>query len=278
MDRRKFLGICFALLAISLVTAAFLSSPTLQQCVSENRRQTGEEKQEKGLANFLASSERITFQCVGAFTDVNSAAITAVATIFIAAFTLTLWLTTGRQLEHNRVVERAYVTMSHVTPTRDVTRDWNALRIRDDGMAIVRIQFKNRGRTPAEVIGGRFKLERIRGNDEPPLQPIYTGHGSVRFDVSYFLVADAEFIFDFDLELPFPIGALISVENGTDKLWLIGYVDYRDKFGDVHRAGYARRYEPRVIGNNLTFVTQTGYNYDRPRLRGKGDDWNETYS
>jgi hypothetical protein len=271
MRHRKFLGICFVLLAISLVVASFLSSPTLQQCVSDNRRQIGEKEQEKGLANFLASTEHISFQCVGAFTDVNSAAITAVATIFIAAFTLTLWLTTGRQLEHNRVVERAYITMSHITPIFDPSRDSNAFRIRDDGAALVRIEFKNYGRTPAEVIGGRFKLEHIRENEEPPVQPIYTGQGSVRFDVAYFLVANADFIFDFGFELPFPIGALVSVEKGSDRLWLVGYVDYRDKFGDVHRAGYARRYDPHITGNNLTFVTEPGYNYDHPRLPWKAE-------
>jgi hypothetical protein len=27
--------------------------------------------------------------------------------------------------------------------------------------------------------------------------------------------------------------------------------------------------------NNLPFVTQLGYNYDRPRQQGEGTDWNE---
>lgn len=42
-------------------------------------------------------------------------------------------------------------------------------------------------------------------------------------------------------------------------LWLIGYVDYFDKFGDRHRSGSARKYIPLpLLGspNNLVFTTE----------------------
>ena len=47
---------------------------------------------------------------------------------------------------------------------------------------------------------------------------------------------------------------------------VIGYVDYIDKFGQKHRSGYARQYDPGVElgGNNLPFVRKAGYNYDQP--------------
>ncbi len=56
---------------------------------------------------------------------------------------------------------------------------------------------------------------------------------------------------------------------------LIGYVDYLDKFGGRHRGGYARKFAPELDGtdNNLIFVDQTGYNYDRSRKKGEGNDW-----
>ena len=56
-----------------------------------------------------------------------------------------------------------------------------------------------------------------------------------------------------------------------------GYVDYIDQFGQRHRGGYARVYDPRLdtepSRNNLLFITQKGYNYDRLRKRGEGSDW-----
>ena len=54
-----------------------------------------------------------------------------------------------------------------------------------------------------------------------------------------------------------------DVQSGTKTLYLIGYVDYTDKFGVQHRGGYARRYSPDAP--DLVFVTQEGYNYDRQR-------------
>jgi hypothetical protein len=71
---------------------------------------------------------------------------------------------------------------------------------------------------------------------------------------------------------------------------LIGFVDYIDQFGQRYRGGYARIYYPMIdikndrykseaeyaARNNLGVVAQEGYNYDRPRSRGEGKDWNET--
>jgi hypothetical protein len=79
----------------------------------------------------------------------------------------------------------------------------------------------------------------------------------------------------------------------------IRYVDYIDQFGKRHRSGYGRLYyhwaeikgpQPNDPGvpsrqaveqrymtrNNLVFMTQAGYNYDRERKEGEGNDWNES--
>jgi hypothetical protein len=73
---------------------------------------------------------------------------------------------------------------------------------------------------------------------------------------------------------------MIAVKDHQSDLYLIGYVDYTDQFKKRHRAGYARVYRPAVddrggyktdaefeARNNLAFVTQAGYNYDRLRRR-----------
>ena len=71
---------------------------------------------------------------------------------------------------------------------------------------------------------------------------------------------------------------MASVSNAfTHTLYLIGYVDYIDQFGQRHRGGYARMYKPLTVllqnQNNLFYVIQEGYNYDRLRKRGEGEDW-----
>ena len=87
----------------------------------------------------------------------------------------------------------------------------------------------------------------------------------------------------------------VKADPKTWKFYLLGYVDYIDKFGDRHRAGYARVYDPLENSearytkagvldvkayarrNNLPFVMTPGYNYDRPRekKKGEGNDWDD---
>jgi len=80
------------------------------------------------------------------------------------------------------------------------------------------------------------------------------------------------------------------------RLFIIGYVDFVDAFGVRHRSGYARMYnawieskgiqpdDPTMLSavelkqrhkrrNNLVFMSQAGYNYDRERDEGEGNDW-----
>jgi hypothetical protein len=48
------------------------------------------------------------------------------------------------------------------------------------------------------------------------------------------------------------------------RLWVIGYVDYTDRFSPPrrHRSGYARRYNPDQPDDNLGIEGERGYNYD----------------
>ena len=82
--------------------------------------------------------------------------------------------------------------------------------------------------------------------------------------------------------------SLRAVELKMNKLWLYGYVDYIDQFGQRHRAGWARLYEPDrddrqyypsdddfAKRSNLVFVAEEGYNYDRERMPREGNDWDK---
>ena len=91
-----------------------------------------------------------------------------------------------------------------------------------------------------------------------------------RKEVGFFLVTQAHFFHTDSLPIP--------NEGEGNELWLYGFVDYTDEFGQDHRGGYARVYCDTRAGrrdenNNLVFVGKAGWNYDCPRLQD-GEDSN----
>ena len=54
----------------------------------------------------------------------------------------------------------------------------------------------------------------------------------------------------------FPLAEFQQVLLGQLTLYLFGYVDYIDAFGQRHRGGYARLFMPEQKENNLVFVTE----------------------
>jgi len=190
------------------------------------------------------------------FLNTNSGAVTAIATLLIAIFTATLWYLSRQQIAITRAIERAYISLSHKSP-----ENGNALAIQGN-QAFVTIAVTNHGRTPADILGGRMKLERLGKDQRLPSPPNYHGPDSCTIDVAYFLVSDSHFFVN-QIQLPFPSNYAPAIESGDEILRLYGYVDYVDRFGQAHRAGYARRYAPGVARNNLVFETAPGYNYDK---------------
>lgn len=93
-----------------------------------------------------------------------------------------------------------------------------------------------------------------------------------------FLVSDDEFF----LRLSYRIKSdeMSAVMDTSSVLYIIGYVDYVDQFGQRHRGGYGRQYRPGSDEraryktddefdrrNNLWVIEQEGYNYDEVRTR-----------
>jgi hypothetical protein len=121
------------------------------------------------------------------------------------------------------------------------------------------IEARNTGRTPATVTQMMVKPVLVLNSKKLPAKPDYRRSTEVR---RAFLVTNmtARFGEVFSVRKE----ELAEIQDGTRKLYLIGYVDYEDVFGNSHRGGYARLYDPSISkGNNLTFVTEPGYNYDR---------------
>ena len=172
--------------------------------------------------------------------------------------------------------ERAFVKMSHPAP--GIAREPSTGRFR------FKIGIKNFGRTPAtisDVLLNRLVLP--KGSALPGKPPYERQDGPIP---KAFLVAGEEMFYERNYQIT--PAEMIAVKDHHYDLYLIGYVDYIDQFGKRHRSGYARVYQPTIddrgsygtdaefdARNNLVFVTHGGYNYDRPRKKGEGNDWNE---
>ena len=243
-------------LVVDIVDAVRIS----QYEVSATKPNNEKDRQQtalKGPFVLVAQSAVISFLD---FADRNDKAITALSTLVIAIFTVTLWNATAGLLNHGREVERAYVKLSHA----------NDLRLQGNGHLAVRMEIKNWGRTPAQitdmVIGCDIRTSRVPLPEHPP----YPGRVGKNV-VHAFLVAGEGFFVTNPIKRVFTDEERLSIERGTQVLTLMGYVEYRDKFDRTHRAGYARTYLPHRPGDlmnvlpadNLVFVTQENYNYDR---------------
>lgn len=207
----------------------------------------------------------------------------SLATWAIVFFTLALvvvgslqWWTYRKILNTTKVMERAYVGMSHFPPGLTIEKA--------TGHFYGRMRVKNFGRTPARITDALLKAQVLPNTELLPNIPDYRQIREKGNIPKAFLVTEDEFF------LPFTacLDDIPGIEDGTTKLWLYGYVDYIDQFGQRHRAGYARMYDP-VRDNrsnyrsdedfagrsNLVFVAQNSYSYDRPRQKGEGNDWEE---
>jgi hypothetical protein len=207
------------------------------------------------------------------FLDKHNGGITALFTFVLAVSTIFLWRSTreaaiaaNAAAQHTRTVERAYVKLSHTPPGFHTE---NA-----EGEFSVQVSVKNFGATPAKVTDILVKPIVLPNNQPLPKRPDYSrAWGQIP---QAFLVAQEEFFYD--VVFRFPADQMASVSNAfTHTLYLIGYVDYIDQFGQRHRGGYARMYKPLTVllqnQNNLFYIVQEGYNYDRLRKRGEGEDW-----
>jgi hypothetical protein len=197
------------------------------------------------------------------------------ATFVIAIATWLTYSVYRNILATNRQIERAYIKMSHLSPGLDIpsiimTSSARPVPRRD---VSVRMSVRNHGNTPGEVTCG---LVQLLFTDEPlPHRPAYDEKEARPARV--FLVKGSSF--KITKNWPIDADTIDRVCAGAMQMYVLGYVDYLDRFGGRHRAGYARIYNSRADrGNNLPYVTEPGYNYDRIRQQDEGCDWEDRRS
>jgi len=171
-----------------------------------------------------------------------------------------------RQLHTTRAVERAYVTLSHETRRwvdgEDTRRAFDPRGPANGPVELVfRFQVRNDGRTPTDVLSGGLWLHHLpNAFPQSHPMPIIPAAQPVHVDPAFLVPKKctfAETLLSLDAE------TWANVKAGSEHLWLIGFVDYRDRFGQCHRGGYGRHYNRHT--GYLDFDDTTGrLNYDRP--------------
>ncbi len=199
------------------------------------------------------------------------------------------WWATHTANKHYVLIERAYLALS--APPPGITIDPVIIPGPGDAKQNVAVYLgvKNLGNTPANVT---YTLLHFMITDQPlPESPPYDESLLQRIYVSVVKTNSVTIFQNSVLEL-FTIEE--KIRKGVLTLYVLGYVDYIDKFNGRHRCGFARVYHPefddpgRYLNKdgtinqeaaskrqNLKFVRAPNYNYDRERNKGEGKDWNE---
>jgi hypothetical protein len=272
----------------------YFFSYSFQSCVTENTSAYSQQGAEKSDPSFFVAIEahiRCTLRLIHHLHGV----FTALFTLALAAFTWTLWRATdqiGRDTtnaanasaKNFTASERAYVKISHLPPGLSFESGDGTV------FASINLEIKNHGRTPARITKVRIKSRHFLPADPMPVEADYGDAIDPNATEQFLVTGD---YFYSGGTLPLDRGYYDLISRGIEILWVYGYVDYIDIFGQRHRAGYARYFDPSLDNqsryrteeeflkrSNLPFVGRRGYNYDRKRIRGRkgeGEDWSSEF-
>jgi len=254
---KKYLGWTAFVIALALCLWAVLESSIFQQCVCEQTYQTSQQQIEKGSADlFIAviASPRITFRCFGHFLDRNESAVTAIATILIAIFTLTLWLSTSRlaELTNDTITlarqeflasHRPKIVVRRVSPMTD-----------NEGIATgVQYSIHNIGDEVATIVAISEKIWLPASEENLHPTPPYEPARQVRIkinsgDSQSFMYEEAapnvrnDLAFRFGYMETFNQTLGLSGEGGGSGILFLGYIDYLDAAGKKRQTAFLRRF------------------------------------
>jgi hypothetical protein len=235
----------------------------------------------------------------GTFPHLNA---TFWASFFAAVFTGLTWRVYGQIRDHTKEIERAYITLSHLAPGFKLTTKPTEGIVTDQTVVehdlSVHVRVENNGNTPAEVLFGVLNLVIHLG--ELPDAPRYLVEGGIATNLHLAKGDSFKMFQDYAMNTTGQtlLEALESQAAAGMHLYVIGYVDYLDKFRRRHRRGYGRMFNPAIERrtgplyetddgsfdpaafkkrNNLPFILKPGYNYDieidkngQPKKQRKG--------
>jgi hypothetical protein len=149
--------------------------PSFQQCIGNQEKQETSSQSKNDPPKIAYSPliyARIDTVCAGRWGFDNRDAITAVATIFIALFTLTLWWSTDKMWQEAKrageIAERAMVAgeRAFVFPTGVLNPYWEIDAVSGLYNWRFRIEWRNSGETPTKKM--RMNIECVLRDTELP--------------------------------------------------------------------------------------------------------------
>jgi hypothetical protein len=246
----------FVLVALALIGTL---SPSYQKCAADHERNHGQNEQHD-LHEAIADRVHIPafLLCEGAFIDENNGTLTALATIAIAAFTLTLWRATTEQGRLTRdtlrfardefiATHRPRIVIRHVQ-----FAGGNSYRV--GKKLCISFRFWNAGDTEAKIVeictdvivAGIIEYLSPRFHRYKPTGLfIKAGDGDLYEAVSHDVFSNVD------------QASLVGVRS---HIFLVGYITYEDGVGGTRQKGFCRRYLPWT--NRFIVEKESDYEYD----------------
>ena len=260
---RFFLGWCFVFLIVSVMAWTATYSPSFQKCIGEHADPEGPEKAADRHNVVVRRSAAIPpfLLCEGAFIDKNNGTLTALATIAIAGFTLTLWRATteqGRLTRDALKLARDEFIASHRPRLRVYAFEVSDLDLPHDRPVCVLFRAQNIGETAArisKVEGNIF----ISSRNSVPLEPDIPFRFTLTPDIALqsgepeqFSIENGPVVTELDFA---------SIYTGQTPLVCIGRVTYLDDNGINRELGFCRKFSFRPYGSETVNNPEYEYAY-----------------
>lgn len=221
--RTPLLWIVVAIAVICLVDR----SATFQNCIGHSNDEMANRDHATGISNLFSFFDSYR-ECTGVFVTDNHDAITALATLFIALFTLTLWIST-RSLWRAGEIHSARELRAYIAVIPGFLGDINPT-LRMFGV----IGLANVGRTPARWARHATVL-RIEQHPLPPNFPFPDLSGSPRnsrFDIAPGMQAGGNVVADNTFSQAQIVEFFQAPAQGGRRLYVFGQIDFTDIFDE----------------------------------------------
>jgi hypothetical protein len=249
---RGFLAIALFVFGAAVIAWAGIYSPSFQKCntgYESSNPQNPTSDSDQPIVT-LGRSERLWrfAHCEGVFLDENSAAITAIATLAIAAFTLTLWLATGKQVEITgslaELTDREFIATHR---PRMIVHFIRRHDIPEDEFVGAEFKITNVGTGDVWVTTSQTKLARFFPGQWPHPDEL-NGQDLIAKDADgrrHYAVGKGDWLIthaELDTEGIVIQGMADSGREGNDRLYLLGWIRYVDALGNPLWTYFCREY------------------------------------
>jgi len=166
--RAWFVGIPILLIVVGSIVCL---SPSFEACRDENSANQASTQQ----LHKNESSLKIVVRCTGTFIDSNHDSITAIATVFIALFTITLWWASAGQydlIEQQIKLARDDFNATHRPwiPISRATFNSGFNWVQGNAIVVISIACKNSGNSPARRVSLAARIFPFLWNDDIPIE------------------------------------------------------------------------------------------------------------